>query len=75
MTTATADALPPEGIPAQVQVIDTNGAWKGFWLMSSRLSRCHPWGTHGYDGVPDLSGIRHPLYAAYRYGRWTGRHL
>lgn len=55
--------------------IDKNGAWKGFWLTVSRLSRCQPWGTHGYDPVPDLRGVRHPLYAAYRYGRWSGRHL
>ena len=54
--------------------IDKNGAWRGFWLTVARLSRCQPWGTHGYDGVPDLSGVRHPLYAAYRYGRWSGCH-
>lgn len=55
--------------------IDKNGPWKGFWLTLSRLARCQPWGTHGYDGVPDLSCVRHPLYAAYRYGRWSGCHL
>jgi len=55
--------------------IDKNGAWKGFWLTASRLARCQPWGTHGYDPVPDLRGVRHPLYAAYRYGCWSGRHL
>ena len=58
-----------------LEAIDKNGAWRGFWLMISRLSRCQPWGTQGYDPVPDLSGVRYPLYAAYRYGRWTGRHL
>ena len=58
-----------------LQSIDGNGAWKGFWLMVSRLSRCHPWGTSGYDPVPDLSGVRHSVRRAYRYGRWNGRHL
>ena len=28
-----------------LEAIDKNGAWKGFWLMISRLCRCHPWGT------------------------------
>ena len=27
--------------------IDKNGAWRGFWLTLSRLSRCHPYGTRG----------------------------
>lgn len=53
-----------------LEAIDKNGAWKGFWLMVSRLSRCHPWGTAGYDPVPDLSGVREPLWGAWRYGRW-----
>ena len=28
------------------------GVFKGFWLTLKRLSRCHPWGGHGYDPVP-----------------------
>lgn len=28
------------------------GAFKGFWLTVKRISRCHPWGGHGYDPVP-----------------------
>ena len=53
-----------------LEAIDRNGAWKGFWLMVSRLSRCRPNGTCGFDPVPDLSGVRYPLYQAWRYGRW-----
>ena len=52
-----------------LEAIDKNGAWKGFWLMVSRIARCHPWGTDGYDPVPDLSRVRHP-FAPWRYGRW-----
>ena len=52
-----------------LEAIDRNGAWKGFWLMISRLTRCHPWGSHGYDPVPDLSGVRH-RFAPWRYGIW-----
>ena len=58
-----------------LEAIETNGAWRGLWLTVSRLARCQPWGTHGHDPVPDLSCVRHPFYAAFRYGRWTGRHL
>lgn len=28
-------------------------AGRAFWLTLSRLSRCHPWGSHGFDPVPD----------------------
>jgi putative membrane protein insertion efficiency factor len=53
------------------EAIDTNGAWKGSWLALARLCRCHPWGSHGFDPVPDLRAERHP-YAPWRYGKWTG---
>jgi len=52
-----------------LEAIDKNGAWKGLWLMVSRIARCHPWGTHGYDPVPDLSAERHVL-TPWLYGRW-----
>lgn len=28
-------------------------AGRAFWLTVSRLTRCHPFGSHGYDPVPD----------------------
>ena len=51
------------------EAIETNGAWKGAWLTLARLCRCHPWGSHGFDPVPDLKGVLHP-FAPWRYGRW-----
>ena len=52
-----------------LEAIDMNGAWRGSWLAISRISRCHPWGTHGLDPAPDIRAERHPL-TPWRYGRW-----
>ena len=57
-----------------LEAIDRNGPWRGGWLMLSRLCRCRPGGTHGFDPVPAISDSHHAL-APWRYGRWTGRHL
>lgn len=57
-----------------LESIDRNGAWRGLWLTVSRLSRCRPGGTAGYDPVPDITTLHHPL-APWRYGRWTARQI
>lgn len=35
-----------------VEAIQVWGPFKGFWMGLKRISRCHPWGTSGYDPVP-----------------------
>lgn len=35
-----------------IEALRVHGLLKGSWLTLRRLSRCHPWGTHGYDPVP-----------------------
>lgn len=36
-----------------LEALEEHGAVKGSWLAARRLLRCHPWGTSGYDPVPD----------------------
>jgi putative membrane protein insertion efficiency factor len=36
-----------------IDAINEWGPFKGTWMGMKRLSRCHPWGTHGYDPVPE----------------------
>lgn len=35
-----------------IEAIKKYGPFKGLWLAINRLSRCHPWGGHGFDPVP-----------------------
>ncbi|MCR9154496.1 MAG: membrane protein insertion efficiency factor YidD [Bacteroidetes bacterium] len=35
-----------------LQAIRIWGPLKGSWLGLKRLSKCHPWGSSGYDPVP-----------------------
>lgn len=35
-----------------IEAIKIHGPFKGLWYATCRISRCHPWGTHGYDPVP-----------------------
>lgn len=35
------------------EAIRLHGIARGSWLALKRIGRCHPWGKHGYDPVPD----------------------
>jgi uncharacterized protein len=52
-----------------LEAIDRHGAWRGFRLAASRVARCHPWGTHGFDPVPDLDDETRPCRMTYPWWR------
>lgn len=35
-----------------LEAIQLHGAFKGSYLATRRICRCHPWGGMGYDPVP-----------------------
>jgi len=38
-----------------IEAVKIHGPIKGSWMGLRRLSKCHPWGTHGYDPVPKIT--------------------
>ena len=41
-----------------MEALQTRGAVRGGLLALRRLGRCHPWGGHGYDPVPEKKAPR-----------------
>lgn len=35
-----------------LDALEQHGACRGTWLSIRRISRCHPWGSTGWDPVP-----------------------
>lgn len=38
-----------------LQAVDKHGVFRGAYLGTRRILRCHPWGGQGHDPVPDSS--------------------
>lgn len=41
-----------------LEALAVHGAFKGLWLILRRIGRCHPWGSCGYDPVPERTAGR-----------------
>jgi putative membrane protein insertion efficiency factor len=41
-----------------LEALARHGAIEGSRLAVVRLARCHPWGGHGYDPVPERASAR-----------------
>jgi len=54
------------------QAIARFGLWAGSWMALARILRCHPFGTHGLDFLPDALPAAAHWYLPWRYGRWRG---
>jgi uncharacterized protein len=35
-----------------IEAIQLHGAFKGGWMATKRIGRCHPWADGGHDPVP-----------------------
>ncbi|MEM1365732.1 MAG: membrane protein insertion efficiency factor YidD [Pseudomonadota bacterium] len=52
------------------EAISRFGPWPGFWMGISRWWRCSPWGSHGFDPVPEELPEGARWYLPWRYGHW-----
>jgi putative membrane protein insertion efficiency factor len=54
------------------EAIGRFGLWAGGWMALARILRCHPFGSHGLDFVPQSMPAGARWFLPWRYGRWRG---
>ncbi|MDB5650168.1 MAG: rane protein insertion efficiency factor YidD [Hyphomicrobiales bacterium] len=56
------------------EAIQLHGLWAGGWMGFARICRCTPWGTSGYDPVPEHVPAAAGTLTPWRYGFWRAGH-
>ncbi|MGH6926385.1 MAG: membrane protein insertion efficiency factor YidD [Propylenella sp.] len=51
------------------------GLWRGGWMALARFWRCRPFGSSGFDPVPEALPADAHWFLPWRYGRWRRRVL
>jgi putative membrane protein insertion efficiency factor len=44
-----------------VEAIEIHGPYSGLRMAVQRVLRCHPWGTSGYDPVPQIVTVKNDV--------------
>jgi putative membrane protein insertion efficiency factor len=52
------------------EAIRRHGLWAGGWIGLSRLCRCHPFASAGFDPVPPTLPPDASWHRPWRFGRW-----
>lgn len=55
------------------EAIAMNGLWIGGWMALARFWRCRPFGSRGFDPVPQTLPPSARWYLPWRYGSWRFR--
>ena len=54
------------------EAIQRYGLWAGGIMGLARVCRCQPWGTAGFDPVPQQLPARAHWSRPWAYGQWRG---
>lgn len=53
------------------EAIARHGLWRGGWMGVARFWRCRPFGSSGFDPVPEALPASAAWHVPWRYGRWS----
>ena len=57
------------------EAISRFGLWAGGWMGLARILRCNPWGSSGFDPVPERLDAGYRWWRPWVGARWTGAHI